>query len=119
MLQLDIVTLAPSVFLMQINGVLGVCVELLSEVYKLVLLESVKSVHTFCKLVHVIQVECLCIFVQWKFVWEKLKMSVTLFAYIECTIRKWYHSIELAESFLLKYGYWTSAKTTASVVNEY
>ena len=39
---MDIVTLAPSVFLMQINGVF---VELLSEVFKLVHLESVKSVH--------------------------------------------------------------------------
>ena len=43
----------------------------------------------------------------------KIKTSVTS-AYIACTIGKWYHSIELAESFLLKYRCWTFAKTTTS-----
>ena len=42
-------------------------------------------------------------------------MSVTS-AYIECTTGKWYHSIELAKSFVLKYRYWTVAKTTASAL---
>ena len=39
-------------------------------------------------------------------------MSVTS-AYIECATGKRYHSIELADSFLLKYRYWTFAKITA------
>ena len=38
-------------------------------------------------------------FVQWKFVLEKMKMSITS-AYIECATGKWYHLIELANSFL-------------------
>ena len=42
------------------------------------------------------------------------KMSVTS-AYIECATGKRYHSIELANSFLLKYRYWAFAKITASV----
>ena len=52
-----------------------------------------------------VQAERIYISVQWKFVWEKIKMSVT-FAYIECTNGKRYHLIELADSFLLKYRYW-------------
>ena len=52
------------------------------------------------------------IFVQWKLVWKKIKLSVTS-AYIECATGKRYHSIELADSFLLKYRYWTFAKITA------
>ena len=43
----------------------------------------------------------------------KKKKKLTC-AYIECTTGKWYHSIELADSFLLKYRYWTFAKITAS-----
>ena len=50
------------------------------------------------------------IFVQWKFVWEKIKTSVTS-AYIACATGKWYHSIELAEKFLLKHRYWTFARS--------
>ena len=49
---------------------------------------------------------------------EKIKMSVTS-AYIECTTRKQYHLIELAESFLLKYWIYLIfglAKTTASML---
>ena len=46
---------------------------------------------------------------------EKIKMNVTS-AYIECATGKRNHSIELADSFLLKYSYWTSAKITASAL---
>ena len=53
-----------------------------------------------------VQAEHVYIFVQWKFVWEKIKMNVTS-AYIECASGKRYHSIEVADSFLLKYRYWT------------
>ena len=42
-------------------------------------------------------------------------MSVTS-AYIECATGKRYHSIELANSFRLKYRYWTLAKITASAL---
>ena len=42
-------------------------------------------------------------------------MSVTS-AYIECATGKWYHSIELAERFLLKYRYWTFAKIASSAL---
>ena len=60
--------------------------------------------------------EHIYIFVRWKFVWEKkMKMSVTS-AYIECATEKRYHSIELADSFLLKYRYWTFTKITASTL---
>ena len=45
----------------------------------------------------------------------KIKMSVTS-AYIECATGERYHSIELADSFLLKYRYWTFAKITASAL---
>ena len=45
----------------------------------------------------------------------KFQMSIT-FAYTECATRKWSLSIELAESFLLKYRYWTFANTTASAL---
>ena len=62
-----------------------------------------------------VQVERGYVFVQWKFVWEKIKMSVTS-AYIERATGKRYHSIELADSFLLKYRYWTFAKITASAL---
>ena len=56
----------------------------------------------------------LYIFVQWKFVWEKIKTSVTS-AYIACATGKWYHLKELTESFLLKHR-WTFAKITASTL---
>ena len=50
-----------------------------------------------------VQAKRVYIFVQWKFVWKKIKMNVTS-AYIElCVTGKRYHSIELADSFLLKY----------------
>ena len=62
-----------------------------------------------------VQVERVYIFVQRKFVWEKIKMSVTS-AHIECATIKRYHSIELADSFLLKYRYWTFTKITASAL---
>ena len=63
-----------------------------------------------------VQAERVYIFVQWKFVREKkIKLSVTS-AYIECATGKRYHSIELADSFLLKYRYWTFAKITASAL---
>ena len=62
-----------------------------------------------------VQAERVYIFVQWKFVWEKFKMSLTS-AYIECATGKRYHLIELADSFLLKYRYWTFAKITASAL---
>jgi len=42
----------------------------------------------------------------------KIKLSITS-AYIECATGKRYHSIELADSFLLKY---TFAKITASAL---
>ena len=42
-------------------------------------------------------------------------MSVTS-AYIECTTGKRYRSIELVESFLLKYRCWAFAKITASAL---
>ena len=48
--------------------------------------------------------------VQWMFVWEKIKMSISS-AYIECATGKRYHSIELANSFLLKYRYWALQKS--------
>ena len=57
-------------------------------------------------------------FVQWKFVWEKIKMSVTS-AYIECATGNWYHRIELTDSFLLKYRYWTFTKITASTSRKF
>ena len=60
-----------------------------------------------------VQAERIYIFVQWKFVWEKIKMSVTS-AYIECATGNWYHRIELTDSFLLKYRYWTFTKIIAS-----
>ena len=62
-----------------------------------------------------VQAERVYIAVQWKFVWEKIKMSVT-FAYIECATWKRYRSIELAESFLLKYRCLAFAKITASAL---
>ena len=49
-----------------------------------------------------VQAERVYISVQWKFVWEEIKMSVTS-VYIEFATGKRYHSIELANSFLLKY----------------
>ena len=36
----------------------------------------------------------------------KIKMSVTS-AYIACATGKRYHSVEVTDSFLLKYRYWT------------
>ena len=63
----------------------------------------------------VVQVECVYNFVQWKFVWKKIEMNVTS-TYIESATGKRYHSIELADSFFLKYSYWTFAKITASVL---
>ena len=42
-------------------------------------------------------------------------MSVTS-AYIECATGNGYHRIELIDSFLLKYRYWTFTKITASGV---
>ena len=62
-----------------------------------------------------VQAERVYIFVQWKFVWVKIKMNVTS-AYIECATGKWYRSIELDDSFLLKYRHWTFAKITASAL---
>ena len=47
--------------------------------------------------------------------WKKIKMSVTS-AYIGCATGKWYHSIELTNSFLPKYRYWAFAKYTASAL---
>ena len=47
-----------------------------------------------------VEVERVYIFVQWKFVWEKIKTTVTS-THIACASGKWYHSIELAESFRL------------------
>ena len=46
---------------------------------------------------------------------QKIKMSVT-FAYSACATGKWYHSIELTESFLLTYRCWTFAKITSSAL---
>ena len=46
---------------------------------------------------------------------KRIKLSVTS-EYIECATGKRYHSIELADSFLLKYRYWTFAKITASAL---
>ena len=43
-----------------------------------------------------VQAERGYVFVQWKFVWEKIEMSVTS-AYIEFATGKRYHSIELAD----------------------
>ena len=60
-----------------------------------------------------LQSERVYISVEWKFVWEKIKMSVTS-AYFECATGNRYHRIELADSFLLKYRYWTFTKITAS-----
>ena len=60
-----------------------------------------------------VQAECLCIFVQWKFV-GKIIMSVPS-AYIEC-INGSYYLIQLTKSFLLEYRYWTFAKTSASTL---
>ena len=60
-----------------------------------------------------VQSERVYISVQWKFVWEKIKMSVTS-AYFECATGNRYHRIELADRFLLKYRYWTFTKITAS-----
>ena len=37
---------------------------------------------------------------------QKIKMSI-IFTYSECATGKWYHSIELTESFLLTYRCWT------------
>ena len=48
-----------------------------------------------------VQAERVYIFVQWKFV--KIKMRTT-FAYVEYANGKWYHPIELADSFLLNSG---------------
>ena len=45
----------------------------------------------------------------------KIEMSVTS-AYIEFATGKRYHSIELADSFLMKYRYWTFTKITASAL---
>ena len=45
----------------------------------------------------------------------KIWISVTS-AYSDCTTGKWYHLIELDESFLLKCRRWTFAKTTASTL---
>ena len=42
-------------------------------------------------------------------------MSVTS-AYIECATGNWYHSIELADSFPLKYRHWIFANITASAL---
>ena len=58
-----------------------------------------------------VQAEHVYLFVQW----EKSIMSVTS-TYIESATGKRYHSIELADSFLLKYRYWTFAKITASAL---
>jgi len=44
---------------------------------------------------------------------KKLKMSVTS-AYIEYATGNWYHRIELTNSLLLKYRYWTFTKIRAS-----
>ena len=60
-----------------------------------------------------VQAERVYIFVQRKFVREKIKMSVTS-AYIECATGNWYHQTELTDSFLLKYRYWMFTKITAS-----
>ena len=62
-----------------------------------------------------VQAERVYLFVQWKLVWEKSIMSVTS-TYIESATGKRYHSIELADSFLLKYRYWTFAKITATAL---
>ena len=62
-----------------------------------------------------VQAERVYILVQWKFVWEKIKMTVTS-AYIERATGKRYHSTELANSFLLKYRYWAFAKITGSAL---
>ena len=62
-----------------------------------------------------VQAERVFIFVQMEVCMGKIKTSVTS-AYIACATGKWYHSIELAESFLLKYRYWTFAKITASAL---
>ena len=51
-----------------------------------------------------VKTERLRIFVQLKFVWEKIKMGVT-YAHIERATGKWYRSIELTESFVLVYRY--------------
>ena len=50
------------------------------------------------------------------YAWVKIKMRVTS-AYIECATGKCYYSIELTDSFLLKYRYWTFAMITASAFN--
>ena len=44
----------------------------------------------------------------------KIKMSVNS-AYIECATGNWYHRIELTDSFLLKYRYWTFTKITVAL----
>ena len=62
-----------------------------------------------------VQAERGYVFVQWKFVWEKIEMSVTS-AYIEFATGKRYYSIELADGFLMKYRYWTFTKITASAL---
>ena len=60
-----------------------------------------------------LQAEHLYIFAEWKFLWN---LNEWTSAYIECTTGKWYHSIELAERFHLKYRCWTFAKITASAL---
>ena len=62
-----------------------------------------------------VQAERVYISVQRKFVLEKIKMSVTS-AHIECATGKRYRSIELVESFLLKYRCWAFAKIIASAL---
>ena len=62
-----------------------------------------------------VQAERGYVFFQWKFVGEKIEMNVTS-AYIEFATGKRYHSIELADSFLMKYIYWTFTKITASAL---
>ena len=51
-----------------------------------------------------VQAERVYIFLQWKFVWEKIIINVTS-PYIECATGNRYRRIELTDSFLLKYRY--------------
>ena len=75
---------------------------------------SLAGVHAdICVLrIGAVQAERVYIFVTMEVCMGKIKMSA-ISTYIACAIGKWYHSIELAESFLLKYRYWTFAKITA------
>ena len=69
-------------------------------------LTIVSSLHAdICVLrIGAVHAERVYICVQWKFALEKIKTSVTS-AYIACATGKWYHSMELVESFLLMYRY--------------